>query len=221
MRVRVRRAEPDDLGAVVAFGSAVVPPHYAPILGHRGAQAQLGWWTAEQLAPALAAGRVHLAETETGTGTELVGVCQTGELDGHQVIWKLYVARTTGAALSGWSCCSRRSPRSRRARRASTSSTSRATPAPLASTSARASRWCGRTRPPRVARRAARSSGVAGGCGSAAAPPQIELVPSGGLATPVVPVFCAAIRSRISSSSATSAGVPAGSAGKYFSLARV
>ncbi|WP_030485529.1 GNAT family N-acetyltransferase [Nocardioides aequoreus] len=92
MRVRVRRAEPDDLGAVVAFGSAVVPPHYAPILGHRGAQAQLGWWTAEQLAPALAAGRVHLAETETGTGTELVGVCQTGELDGQQVIWKLYVA---------------------------------------------------------------------------------------------------------------------------------
>ncbi|WP_199422131.1 GNAT family N-acetyltransferase [Actinotalea solisilvae] len=88
MVVDVRRAELDDLDAILAFAEAVVPLHYTPILGEHAARAQLAWWSRERMAPAVAAGRVHVAATRR----DVVGVCETGELDGAQVIWKLYLA---------------------------------------------------------------------------------------------------------------------------------
>lgn len=87
MSVQVRAAGLADVAAIVAFGSSVVPPHYAPILGEAVAQRQLAWWTAERMRAAIEAHRVHVA-TE---GDTLVGVCETGELAGEQVIWKLYL----------------------------------------------------------------------------------------------------------------------------------
>src|SRR4051794_2875153 len=89
MRVTIRTAEASDVDAVVDFGAAVVPEHYTPILGARAAQAQLAWWTPERLAPAAAAGRLHVVVADDD---HVVGVCETGELDGRQVIWKLYLA---------------------------------------------------------------------------------------------------------------------------------
>jgi ribosomal protein S18 acetylase RimI-like enzyme len=87
MGVNVRRAALDDLDAIVAFGSAVIPPYYTPILGEHAAQAQLSWWSLDRMAPAVEANRVHVAATDR----DVVGVCQTGELAGEQVIWKLYL----------------------------------------------------------------------------------------------------------------------------------
>lgn len=87
MGVSVRRAEFDDLDAIVAFGSAVIPPYYTSILGEHAAQAQLSWWSLDRMAPAVEANRVHVAATDR----DVVGVCQTGELAGEQVIWKLYL----------------------------------------------------------------------------------------------------------------------------------
>lgn len=88
MGVHVRTAEIGDLDAIVAFGSAVIPPYYTPMLGERAAHAQLAWWTADRMAPAVVADRVHLAATDH----DVVGVCQTGELGDVQVIWKMYLA---------------------------------------------------------------------------------------------------------------------------------
>ena len=101
MGVTIRMAELGDVDAIVAFGAAVVPEHYASILGQRAARAQLAWWTPERIAPAVEAGRIHLAITD---GRDVVGVCQTGEMDGEQVIWKLYITpehrgRSLGVAL--------------------------------------------------------------------------------------------------------------------------
>ena len=39
------KAELEDLESIVAFGSAVIPPYYTPILGERAPQAQLTRWT--------------------------------------------------------------------------------------------------------------------------------------------------------------------------------
>lgn len=89
MAVTIRKADLDDLDAISEFAAAVVPEHYTPILGELAAHEQLTWWTPERMTPAVEVGRVHLAISDTG---DLVGVCQTGELDGDQVIWKLYLA---------------------------------------------------------------------------------------------------------------------------------
>lgn len=99
----VRPAGSGDVDALVEFGAAVVPPHYEPILGRRAARAQLVWWTAERLSPAVDAGRVHVATSADGA---VVGICETGEAAGEQVIWKLYVApghrgRSLGVGLLG------------------------------------------------------------------------------------------------------------------------
>ncbi len=60
--VEVRLAAPTDVAAMVAFGRAVVPPHYTPILGASAAQSQFDlWWTPERMAAAAEAGRVHVA----------------------------------------------------------------------------------------------------------------------------------------------------------------
>jgi hypothetical protein len=84
----VRRAEAGDVDAIVAFGATVFPSHYPPILGARAAQAQLSWWKPERISSAVTAGRVHLAVAADA----IVGVSETGEMDGEQVIWKLYLA---------------------------------------------------------------------------------------------------------------------------------
>jgi ribosomal protein S18 acetylase RimI-like enzyme len=101
MRVTIRTAGTGDVDAIVAFGSAVVPQYYTPILGEKAAHAQLAWWTRERISPALQAGRLHVA---IAADREVVGVCQTGELSEDQVIWKLYLAaeyrgRSLGAEL--------------------------------------------------------------------------------------------------------------------------
>ncbi|MCB0896272.1 MAG: GNAT family N-acetyltransferase [Nocardioides sp.] len=88
MTVQVRPAGLADVAAIVAFGSSVVPPHYAPILGEAVATRQLAWWTAERMSAAVEARRVYVATD----GDALVGVSETGELAGRQVIWKLYLA---------------------------------------------------------------------------------------------------------------------------------
>ncbi|NED96068.1 GNAT family N-acetyltransferase [Phytoactinopolyspora alkaliphila] len=88
MGVQMRIAEPGDVDAIVAFGTAVVPPHYAPILGADAAREQVTWWTPERMSSAVMAGRVHVAETDD----TIVGVCETSEFAGEQVIWKLYLA---------------------------------------------------------------------------------------------------------------------------------
>ncbi len=89
MELTIRKADFDDVDAIAVFGTEVVPEHYTPILGQQGARAQLVWWTPEYISPAVEAGRVHVAINDVGG---VVGVCQTGEADGKQVIWKLYVA---------------------------------------------------------------------------------------------------------------------------------
>ncbi len=89
MGATIRKAGLGDVDAITSFGAAVVPAHYTPILGRRAALGQLAWWTPEQMTPAVEADRVQVAEADR---RDLVGVCQTGELDGEQVIWKLYLA---------------------------------------------------------------------------------------------------------------------------------
>lgn len=87
--VVVRLAAPSDVAAIVAFAEAVVPPHYAPILGPSAARRQVEvWWTPERMAAAAEAGRVHVAVA----GGRFVGVVETGTYGGDQVIWKLYLA---------------------------------------------------------------------------------------------------------------------------------
>ena len=66
----------------------MIPPYYTPILGESAAHAQLAWWSLDRMAPAVKANRVHVAVTDRN----VVGVCETGELAGEQVIWKMYLA---------------------------------------------------------------------------------------------------------------------------------
>jgi len=101
MDVTIRRADLADVDALAAFAAAVIPKHYTPILGQRAAHGQLAWWTPQRMTPAVESDRVLVATTD---GRDVVGVCQTGELDGEQVIWKLYLApeyrgRSFGVAL--------------------------------------------------------------------------------------------------------------------------
>ena len=81
------KAELEDLESIVAFGSAVIPPYYTPILGERAPQAQLTRWTVGRPArhPGVEEDRVHVAETDHDV---VVDVHQTGELAGEQVIWR-------------------------------------------------------------------------------------------------------------------------------------
>ena len=80
-------SRPADVAAIVAFGSSVVPPHYAPISARRS---RPGSWPGGpqnvRARPSKPAGC-----TWRQTATPRRGV-ETGELAGRQVIWKLYLA---------------------------------------------------------------------------------------------------------------------------------
>lgn len=97
----IRSATNADVAAILAFGQAVVPAHYTPIIGAKAAATQLDWWTQSIVGDAVDRGRELVA---VGPGGGLVGVCETGEFDGAYVIWKLYVrpdqrSSGVGAAL--------------------------------------------------------------------------------------------------------------------------
>lgn len=100
MTARIRPADASDVEAIVSFAEAVVPAHYTPILGAAAARAQLAWWDPRRMTSAVEAGRVHVAASDDG----IVGVAETGEMAGDQVIWKLYLTaefrgRSLGATL--------------------------------------------------------------------------------------------------------------------------
>ena len=85
MSATIRPAVRDDVEAIIAFAGDVLPPHYAPILGAEAAQSQLDWWRRDRMEPAILAHRVHVAVDDGA----VVGVCETGEFAGEQVIWRL------------------------------------------------------------------------------------------------------------------------------------
>lgn len=79
----IRLACVDDLDAIARFADEVVPAHDTPILGEDGARAQLEWWTADRMRPAVEAGHVHVAVASQA----IIGVVQTGVLDEDRVVW--------------------------------------------------------------------------------------------------------------------------------------
>jgi len=84
----IRKAEPTDLKNILAFGAAVVPVHYEPILGAEAAQRQVDmWWSEQRIAPAINKGHVYVASN----GAQIIGVAEIGELDSGFVLWKLYL----------------------------------------------------------------------------------------------------------------------------------
>jgi ribosomal protein S18 acetylase RimI-like enzyme len=86
--MHIRAAAPDELEAIRAFGEAVVPAHYEPLLGQAAAQAQFDdWWTVERLSQAIGDGRVVVAE-ERGA---ILGMAEWSSYEGVPTIWKLYV----------------------------------------------------------------------------------------------------------------------------------
>ena len=86
--VVVRTAGPADVAGIVGFGRAVVPEHYAPLIGLDAARAQVEqWWQVQSIGEAVDAGLVVVAE-EAG---EVVGVAQRGQMGAEHVVWKLYL----------------------------------------------------------------------------------------------------------------------------------
>ncbi len=86
--VTIRPAVGDDLEAVVEVGRRTWPETYEPIAGTDYVAMGLAkWWTPEANIPAIRTGRAVVAELDG----QVVGMASTGPLDGHQVLWKLYV----------------------------------------------------------------------------------------------------------------------------------
>lgn len=85
----VRDAERDDVLAICQFGAAVIPPHYAPLIGMDAAEEQVRqWWNETCIDEAVAEGLVVVAEA----AGQLVGVGQRGRYGVDHVVYKLYVA---------------------------------------------------------------------------------------------------------------------------------
>ena len=93
----IRQAGGEDLQAVIEVGLRTWPATYAPIAGKDYVGMGLStWWTDEATIPAIRAGRVLVAEVDG----EIVGMTSFGPLDGHFMIWKLYVVpEAQGAGL--------------------------------------------------------------------------------------------------------------------------
>ncbi|MBC9957140.1 GNAT family N-acetyltransferase [Yimella sp. cx-51] len=86
--VVIREATGDDLHAVVEVGLRTWPSTYAPIAGKDYVAMGLSkWWTEDATIPAIRAGRVLVAQVEG----DVVGMVSFAPLDGHFMIWKLYV----------------------------------------------------------------------------------------------------------------------------------
>lgn len=86
--VGIRLASEHDLDAIAAFGAAVVPAHYEPIIGRAAAEEQVDlWWSRERLEAALSNGALLVAEQDN----QLVGVAEVGTWEADPVVWKLYV----------------------------------------------------------------------------------------------------------------------------------
>lgn len=86
--MEIRRATPDDVGEVRAFGRRYIPDHYLPLIGADAAQQQVErWWTSARLLPAAHDGRLFIAEQ----GSEIIGVAEWSLYEGKPVIWKLYI----------------------------------------------------------------------------------------------------------------------------------
>lgn len=84
----VRDAVPDDVAGICQFGEAYIRPHYTPLIGEAAADQQVRrWWNETQIAAAVAAGLVVVAEA----GAEVVGVGQRGRSGADHVVYKLYV----------------------------------------------------------------------------------------------------------------------------------
>lgn len=84
----IRTAMAADVAGIVGFGQAVIPEHYAPLIGLDAAWVQVEqWWQTGDMADAVAAGLVVIAE-QAG---EVVGVGQRGRMGDEHVVWKLYL----------------------------------------------------------------------------------------------------------------------------------
>jgi GNAT superfamily N-acetyltransferase len=97
----IRLAQPADLKGVLEVGRATWPPTYTPLVGEEYVQRVLAsWWTESGTMPAIADGRVWVAED----GGEITGMAMYGVEDRVVDLWKLYVrperqAEGTGRAL--------------------------------------------------------------------------------------------------------------------------
>jgi GNAT superfamily N-acetyltransferase len=86
--IDVRDATAADVQPICRFGAAVIPPHYAPLIGTEAALAQVrDWWSADRIATAVRDGLVVVAER----AGQLVGVAQRGRAGADHVIYKLYL----------------------------------------------------------------------------------------------------------------------------------
>jgi GNAT superfamily N-acetyltransferase len=86
----VREATAADVEGICRFGEAVIPEHYAPLIGPAAAAAQVrDWWRVERISAAVTDGLVVLAER----GDQLVGAAQRGRSGDDHVIYKLYLQR--------------------------------------------------------------------------------------------------------------------------------
>lgn len=87
-QVTLRPAVEADVAEIRRFGEAVIPAHYAPLIGAVAAQRQVqAWWSDEAIRAAVTAGLVVVAVG----GDEVVGVGERGWFDAEPVIYKLYV----------------------------------------------------------------------------------------------------------------------------------
>lgn len=84
----VRQATHRDVDRVCAFGEAVIPSHYEPLIGAEAASRQaLDWWSADIISAAVASGSLYVAEE----GGELVGVAQVARHASPPTVYKLYL----------------------------------------------------------------------------------------------------------------------------------
>jgi len=91
--IRIRRAVPADLDAVLEVGRTTWPATYGPIAGDDYVTMGLAkWWTREETLPLVYSGRTTVAEDGPPEGPgHVVGIASTGLLKGHLVLFRLYV----------------------------------------------------------------------------------------------------------------------------------
>ena len=84
----VRPAGREDVAAICRFGEAIIPAHYAPLIGAPAADEQVRrWWNETHVGAAVAEGLVVVTEV----GGQIMGVGQRGRSGSDHVVYKLYV----------------------------------------------------------------------------------------------------------------------------------